>query len=537
MKTSRFETLKSDIAASIVVFLVAVPLCLGIALASGAPLFAGIIAGIVGGIIVGGISGSQLGVSGPAAGLAVIVLTAIEDLGSYQTFLLAVAISGILQIVFGYLKAGIIAYYFPSSVIKGMLSGIGIIIFLKQLPYAFGISGKAYTAEATTAAGAYLDPLMSLISAIAPGAVIITALSLASMILWEQPWMKEKPISKLIQGPLVVVLGGVVLGQLFQNTRFALTADQLVQVPVASTLKEFFGQFTMPAFSELTNPDVYFVAITIAVVASIETLLSVEAADRLDPHKRVTPTNRELIAQGAGNFVSGMIGGLPVTQVIVRSSVNIQSGGETKLSTILHGFLILICAVAIPMYLNIIPLASLAAILLVVGYKLAKPTLFKVMYDNGLSQFIPFIMTVVGIVFTDLLSGIGLGLVFAVFYILYFNFRTPYRVHQMEDEGGVRQHLRIELARDVTFLHKASVLLALDQIPEHTELTIDGTRSLKIDYDVKEIIEDFKTKAVERDISLHLIGLQDEELPDAKAELVQKVEHIRQTRRLIAVNS
>lgn len=525
LKKTKVEIIKSDLAASLVVFLVAIPLCLGIALASGAPLFSGIIAGIVGGIVVGSLSGSQVGVSGPAAGLAVIVLLAIEDLGSYEAFLVAVVLAGVLQIVFGYLKAGIVAYYFPSSVIKGMLSGIGIIIAIKQIPHIFGYTPKTSFDESVAA------PSMEAITTfITPGVVTISIVSLAILIVWEQEWFKKQKFAKVLPGSLVVVVVGVLLSQFLKTiSGFGINPEQLVQVPVASDFTGFISQFTVPDFSYLADPKVYLTAVTLAIIASIETLLSVEATDKLDPHKRVTPTNLELKAQGVGNVVSGLIGGLPVTQVIVRSSANIQSGGETKFSAIFHGFLLLTSAIAIPMYLNMIPLASLAAVLLLVGYKLAKPALFKEMYAQGLSQFIPFVATIVGIVFTDLLTGIGVGLSFAIFYILYFNFKTPYRVQLEED--GERQLLRIELARDVTFLNKASILLALDSIPEHADLTIDGTRSLKIDHDVKEIIEDFKTKAKERDINLTLIGLQDEGITDAERELHQKVEKMIENKR------
>jgi len=366
------SNLKNDLPASVVVFLVAVPLCLGIALASGAPLFSGIIAGIVGGIVVGALSGSQLGVSGPAAGLAVIVITAITELGGFNIFLLAVVIGGIFQLVLGFLRAGIIGYYFPSSVVKGMLSGIGIFIFLKQIPYAFG---------ATPEKRGIFSEIFYALESVSPSAVIITIASLLILILWEQPFMKKKRIFQIIQGPLIVVSLGIALNFIFQNINgWGLSGKQVVDIPAPQTLSGFFSQFSFPDFSQITNPAVWITGITIAVVASLETLLCLEATDKLDPYKRVTPANRELKAQGIGNIISGLIGGLPITQVIVRSSTNIQSGGRTKLSAILHGFILLGCAMAIPTVLNMIPLASLAAILFLVGYKLAKPVLFKQMY-------------------------------------------------------------------------------------------------------------------------------------------------------------
>ena len=397
--------------ASIVVFFVALPLCLGIALASGAPLFAGIIAGIVGGIVVGMASGSPLGVSGPAAGVAVIVFTAINTLGSWHAFLVAVVIAGIIQIIMGYAKAGFIAYFFPSSIIKGMLTGIGLLIILKQIPHALGydhdlVGDLSYfqTDGETT-----LTSISSAFNAFTPGAMLISSLSLVILIFWETVLTKKHKIFQLIQGPIVVVLIGIGMNLLYQShiLNFSLAADHLVRIPVSNNLFEFFNQFTFPDFSAITHFQVWKTAIVLAIVASLETLLCVEATDKLDPFKRVTPTNRELKAQGIGNIVSGLCGGLPITQVIVRSSANIAFGGKTKLSTILHGVFLLISAATIAKFLNLIPLASLAAILIVVGYKLAKPELFKKLYQLGSEQFIPFIATVVGILATDLLIGIS----------------------------------------------------------------------------------------------------------------------------------
>lgn len=513
-KTGFFSNLKYDLPASIVVFLVALPLCLGIALASGAPLFSGLIAGIVGGTVVALASGSPLGVSGPAAGLAVIVLTAINDLGAFDIFLLAVVIGGLFQLILGLLKAGVIGYYFPSSVIKGMLSGIGIIIILKQIPHAFGydkdpegdFAFKQVDGETT------FSELFNMVNYISPGALIIAAISLGVLILWEQPFMKRLPSSKIIQGPLVAVVLGVVLNLLFQGSaNLALKPDQLVNIPVADSLVGFFGQFTFPDFSHITDPEIYVVGITIAVVASLETLLCVEATDKLDPFKRVTPTNRELIAQGMGNMVSGLIGGLPVTQVIVRSSANIQSGGRTKASAFIHGILLLISVMTIPALLNLIPLASLAAVLLLVGYKLAKPTLFKQMYQMGRSQFVPFIVTILGIVFTDLLIGIGMGMVVAIFYILWNNFKIPYHFNPNEYKPG--ETIRIELSEDVSFLNKVSIQRTLEQVPENSKIIIDGSQARTIHPDILEIFEDFKEKAVNKGIDLTLEGIDKAQEP------------------------
>jgi len=502
------NNLKSDVPASIVVLLVAIPLCLGIALASGAPLFSGIIAGIVGGIVVGSISKSAQGVSGPAAGLAVIVLVAIQDLGSFDIFLLAVVLAGVFQIILGILKAGVIGYYFPSSVIKGMLAGIGVIIFLKQIPHAFGYDAD-YEGDLS-----FVQPdgqntfteLIAMIDFISPGALIIAAVSLAILILWERPFMKRISALKLIQGPLVAVTLSIILGVIFQNIpSLALVSDQLVSIPVSDSLSGFFGQFTTPDFSAISNPAIYMTAFTIAIVASLETLLCVEATDKLDPEKRVTPTNRELTAQGVGNIVSGLIGGLPITQVIVRSSANIQSGGRTKLSAIIHGVLLLLCAVLIPTILNLIPLASLAAILFVVGYKLAKPILFKEMYKKGMSEFLPFIVTILGIVFTDLLIGISLGLAVAVIYILWNNYKTPYEVNN-ETEGAKNKYV-LNLAQEVSFLNKAGIMRTLDQIPNDSSIVIDGSKTKSIHPDVIEIIDDYKEHAKTINVKVSVIGL------------------------------
>lgn len=514
-KTNFFANLKNDLPASIVVFLVAMPLCLGIALASGAPLFSGVIAGIVGGTIVALLSGSPLGVSGPAAGLAVIVLTAIQDLGAYETFLLAVVIAGIFQLILGFLKAGVIGYYFPSSVIKGMLSGIGIIIILKQIPHAFGYDKDPEgDFEFIQPDGQNtLSELFNMIDFISPGALVIAVISLAILILWEQSFMKKNPIFNIIQGPLVVVASGIGLNLLFAGSeQFGLRGDQLVSIPVPDSFNGFLGQFTFPDFSQLANSQVYIIAITIAVVASLETLLCVEATDKLDPNKGVTPTNRELKAQGVGNIVSGLIGGLPITQVIVRSSANIQSGGKSKASAFFHGILLLVSVMTIPKLLNLIPLSSLAAILFVVGYKLAKPSLFKQIYKSGKSQFLPFIITIIGIVFTDLLMGIGLGLAVAIFQILYDNYKIPYHFDPNSIKKG--EPITIELAEAVSFLNKGSILQTLDHLPNDVDVIIDGTKVKSIHPDVLEIIDDFKQNAKTRNINIKCLGLDITSMPE-----------------------
>lgn len=506
-----FSNIKHDLPASIVVFFVAVPLCLGIALASGAPLFAGIIAGIVGGIIVGAASGSPLGVSGPAAGLAVIVLNAIGTLnGSWEAFLLAVVFAGVLQLIMGYARLGIIAYYFPSSVIKGMLTGIGLIIILKQIPHAVGYDAD-YEGSLTFLQGSgetTFSSLKSMLNFISPAALIITGVSMFILILWEAVLMSKGKIFKIIQGPLVAVLVGIVLNLLFISgvLPFSLNKEQVVSLPEASSMTEFFGQFTMPDFSAVTNIDVYIIAVVMAIVASLETLLCVEATDRLDPYKRVTPTNRELKAQGLGNIISGFIGGLPITQVIVRSSANISFGGRSKLSAIMHGFFLLICVISIPHILNLIPLATLASILFVVGYKLAKPSLFKAMYKNGMEQFLPFMATILGILFTDLLKGIGIGMIVGIFIILRHNFKNPY--YSLKNEELEQKQFNIILAEEVSFLNKGSILEELNGIPSKSKVVIDGTRSRAIDFDVIEIIRNFRTNAQSKDIEVEIKGIE-----------------------------
>jgi MFS superfamily sulfate permease-like transporter len=509
-KKNIFKEIKSDLPASIVVFFVAVPLCLGIALASGAPLFSGIIAGIVGGIIVGIASGSSLGVSGPAAGLAVIVLTSIATLGSWQVFLLAVVIAGIIQLILGFVKAGFIAYFFPSSVIKGMLTGIGLLIILKQIPHALGWDKDTEGDDAFIQSDGQntFSEIGRAFDFITPGAVLIAAISLAILILWDSVLTKKHKIFQLIQGPIVVVILGIVMNYLFKSgtLNFSLAEDQVVRLPVANNLTEFFNQFTIPDFSAITNLEVWKVAIVLAIVASLETLLSVEATDKMDPNKRITPTNRELKAQGLGNIFSGLIGGLPVTQVIVRSSANITFGGKTKLSAILHGIFLLISAITIASVLNMIPLASLAAVLLMVGYKLAKPELFKKMYKLGWEQFVPFVATVVGILLTDLLRGITIGMLFGIFYTLRHSYRNSHYMKEIvtTEEGHEVHHL--VLAEEVSFFNKASVIKELEEIPENSKVIIDCTNSKSIAYDVVELIRDFRSNAKTKNIAVETVN-------------------------------
>ncbi len=514
VKNNLFSNLKYDFPAGLVVSLVALPLCLGVALAStGRPdlLFSGIIAGVVGGIVVGLISGSSLGVAGPAAGLVVIVLTALETLGSFEVFLLAVVLAGILQVIAGFMKAGIIGYYFPSSVIKGMLAAIGITLILKEIPHAFGYDAD-FMGDETFDQKDGRNTFTEIYYAVrysSTGAIIISAVSLGLLLLFDKPFMKRIQLFKFLPGALFVVLTGILLNFLFISfaPEFALSGEHLVQLPVASSVTEFFSFFKTPDFSGLTRVEVYTVAVTIAIVASLETLLSVEATDKLDPFKRDTPPNRELIAQGIGNITSGLIGGLPITQVIVRSSANIESGGRTKMGTITHGTILLLSAIIIPRYLNYIPLSALAAILLLVGYKLSKFSLYSGMYKLGKEQFIPFIVTVIAILSTDLLKGIAIGMVVAIYFILRKNYKHSY--HYVKEEHRDGDVIKLILSEEVTFLNKGSIGATLEGLPNDSTVIIDGSKSLNIDYDVLEIIQDFKNHSAPlRNISVETRGIQ-----------------------------
>lgn len=507
--------LKNDLPSGLVVYLVALPLCLGIALASTGRadlLFSGIIAGVVGGVVVGSLSGSALGVAGPAAGLVVIVLTSIEKLGSFEAFLLAVVFAGFIQLIAGFLKAGIIGYYFPSSVIKGMLTAIGITLILKEIPHAFGYDEDFMGDESFFQKDGHntFSEIYFAVRYSSMGAIIISAISLGLLLLFERPFMKKIQLFKFLPGALFVVLVGILINYLFSLSApdLVMTGKHLVQLPIPGSPSEFFSFFKFPDFTAITNPDVYFVAFTLAIVASLETLLSVEATDKLDPHKRNTPTNRELRAQGVGNMVSGLIGGLPLTQVIVRSSANINSGGKTKMSTIIHGLILLLSAIIIPQYLNLIPLASLAVILLLVGYKLAKPALFTAIYKLGWNQFLPFIITVLAILSTDLLQGIAIGMVVAIYFILRENYKYSY--HYKSEKKGDKEVVTIKLSEEITFINKGSIQHTLNNVPANTTLIIDGTSSRNIDYDVLEIIQDFKNfTAIQKNISVQTLGIKE----------------------------
>ena len=503
------ENLKSDFQSGLVVFLVALPLCLGIALASGAPLFAGILSGIIGGIVVGLFSNSHLSVTGPAAGLTAIILSAITTLNSYETFLMAVIIAGVIQILLGSLKAGAIANYIPSNVIEGMLTAIGIIIILKQIPHAVGYDkdneGDFFFLEST--GNNSLSAIYDAINYSHPGSFLICLVSLAILIAFNKIDFLKK--IKLIPGALIAVIAGIGINEflILQSSPLAVADDHLVKLPIAKSFNDFIGFFSFPNFSSILTYEVWVVGLTIAIVASIETLLCIEAADKIDPEKRVTNPNRELLAQGIGNFLSGMIGGLPMTSVIVRTSANANAGAKSKMSTIIHGILILVCVLTIPFIINKIPLASLAAILLMIGFKLAGPAIFKKIWSQGLIQFVPFIVTVIAIVFTDLLKGVGIGMIVSIFYILKSNLRFAYSFDKKNYNDG--EVIKIQLAHEVSFLNKAAIKETLHQLPENSVVKIDASESYYIDYDIVELIHDFeKTIAPQKNITLEVIGLK-----------------------------
>ncbi|AMR26117.1 hypothetical protein A0257_02760 [Hymenobacter psoromatis] len=512
---SRFSTLGQDAPAGLVVFLVALPLCLGISLASGAPLLAGLISGIVGGLLVSVLSGSAVSVSGPAAGLTTIMLAAISSLGSWPAVLAATVVAGVIQLLLGVARAGVIALYFPAAVIRGMLASIGIILIMKQIPHFLGADRDYFedmdfwqlNGENTfSAIGAAL-------AHISPGSVLVGGVGLAVLLLWDSPAVRRQPWARLLPGALVAVLAALGINQLLLAVAptLAVHPEHLVKLPVLSSLSQLAGAMTFPDFSALRNPATYGVAFTIAIVASLETLLSVEAVDNLDPQKRRTPTNRELLAQGAGNVVSGLLGGLPLTAVIVRSSANIAAGGQTKLSAFIHGILLLVSLLLLGTVLNLIPLAALAAVLLVVGFKLTRPALYRQQWRLGWAQFLPFIVTIVAVLFTDLLKGVGIGLVLGFFFILKDNAKTgSYLRHHETDADPDDAHslLHLRLPEHVSFLNKASIVTTLEQLPSGSRVLLDGSRSDVIDHDVLEAIEAFRKAAPARGIDLKLRGIR-----------------------------
>lgn len=498
------KNLSQDFPASIVVFLVALPLCLGIALASGAPLFSGVIAGIIGGVIVAWASGSHLSVSGPAAGLTVIVFNAIETLGSFSAFLLSVVIAGVLQLTLGFLKAGLIGAFFPVSVIKGMLAAIGLILIIKQVPHATGYD-KSFAGDESymreTAESSFFE-LFEALQGISVGATIVSCVALLILIMWESGFLRRFSLVRMIPGPLLVVIWGIgynILAQL-HAPEWAISEKHMVSLPELGSVSNFVNQLRLPDFSYLSDPKIYSVAATLAVIASLETLLSIEAVDKLDPHKRIAPTNRELKAQGLGNMLSGLVGGLPITAVIVRSAANINSGGQTRMSSFFHGLLLMFSVVFFAQYLNMIPLSCLAAILLQTGYKLAKPRALMEFYRKGWNQFLPFAITIVAILMTDLLEGIIIGMGVGLFFVLRANFHEAIT---LTHHSG---HYLLRLHKDVSFLNKALLRKYLSEIANDSELVIDGTRALFIDQDILETIADFLLAASDRNIVVEIQG-------------------------------
>ena len=515
-----FKYIKSDLPAGLVVFLVALPLCLGISLASGAPFFSGIISGIIGGIVVGFLSGSKLSVSGPAAGLAALVLAAITNIGDFRLFLCAVVLAGLLQFLMGWARMGGVANYFPSSVIKGMLTSIGILIIAKQIPHALGYDKdeKGHLTELLPFGD--IHEIFQPFQHIDLGVMMICLISLGIIILWEKPFFKHR--FKFIPGALVAVIVSIAVSETLKAVQspFLIEPDHLVSLKAAGSVEEFFSFFTLADFSGFTNSKVIITGIMIAVIASLETLLSIEAVDNIDPERNVTNTNRELMAQGVGNVISGLIGGLPITSVIVRSSANVNSGAKSKLSAILHGVLLLVFVVAIPGLLNKIPLSALAAILLMTGYKLCKYSVFKQMYSNGKYQFIPFMTTVTAILAIDLfgilppvkgeglLLGVVVGLIAAIGAILHGNLKNSYYFHKEQHHTG--ETIRIHLAEEVSFLNKGSIRETLDHLPEQSTVIIDASRTHYIDFDVLELIKEFRDiKAPLKSIHCQLDGFKE----------------------------
>lgn len=501
--------LKFDLVAAIVVFLVAVPLCLGIALASGAPLFSGILSGIIGGIVVGSLSGSQVSVSGPAAGMAAVVVTAIAQLGDFNTFLLALAIAGLIQIAVGIFKAGFVADYVPSNVVQGLLCAIGILLIIKQLPLAFTLSADFNVLKThllDTAEGLSISPLLALTHHLNSGAMLITFLSLALLIYFDKT---KNKVLKEIPAPILVVILGILLNEYFLWTDSTLVQNspQLVNIPTTDGLKEFFTQLQFPNWSSWMSPKVYIYAVIIAIVASLETLLNLKAGEKLDKFKRHSSSNQELLAQGVGNLAAGLVGGIPITSVIVRTSINIQAGSRTKAATILHGFFILFAVMLIPGALNKIPLSSLATILIYTGYKLNKPSIYTTIYRQGLDRFIPFIITVVSIIVFNLLTGILIGLATSFFYILKSNSQT--RIDIIKEVYPTGETSRMVLPQQMSFLNKAALVAELDSIPRESQLIIDARYTHYIDKEILEVLNEFKEEAQNKQISLNLTGFQD----------------------------
>jgi len=504
IKYYRIIWLKHDLAAGLSVFLVALPLCLGIALASGAPLYAGLLSGIVGGLVVALISGSQLAVSGPAAGLTTLVAASIISLGDYKVFLLAVIIAGFFQLLLGVLKLGAIANYFPSSVIKGMLAAIGIILISKQIPLALGYDQPDFWTSGFIKLFSFdnfFGSIQNFNHHITKGAILITVISLVILILLQLPSTKK---IKIIPAPLLVVAIGIISNIIFTyaDSGFSLRQTQLVNIQ-----SNIFSSITFPDFTKLfASKEIWKDGLFIGLLATLETLLCIEAIDKLDKRNRITPVNRELVAQGIGNMACGLLGAIPMTAVVVRGAANVDAGARTKLSAFTHGLFLLIAVLFIPFLLNKIPYASLSAILLITGYNLTKPGLFRNMWSLGWKQFIPFMLTIIVILSTDLLVGVSIGLLISIYFIVQNNFKAEYKITKTIHQGIETEY--IKLNSNVTFLNKVKLRKVLDEVPEFSVLTIDGSECNFIDYDILEIISEYHNKAYDRHIELHLIGIE-----------------------------
>lgn len=504
IKYYRIIWLKYDLSAGLSVFFVALPLCLGIALASGAPLYAGILTGIIGGLVTALISGSQLAVSGPAAGLTTLVAASIVSLGDYRIFLLTVVVAGLFQLILGLLKLGVIANYFPSSVIKGMLAAIGIILITKQIPVALGYDQPDFWAGGILKffSGKNVPSnFADFQHHVTAGALLISIVSVIVFRILQLPFAKKL---KIIPAPLVIVVLGIVVNLIFNSATSGLSLKhtQLVNIP-----SNIFEDISFPDFSKIfSNSQIWKDGTTIGLLATLETLLCIEAIDKLDRRNRITPINRELIAQGIGNMTCGLLGAIPMTAVVVRGSANVDAGARTKLSAFTHGLFLLLAVLLIPSLLNKIPYASLAAILIITGYNLTKPKLYRNMWSLGWKQFLPFILTIIAILATDLLIGVCIGLLLSIYFIVSSNFKTEYKITKRQINDIETEH--IKLNSDVTFLNKVSLKKALDEVGEYSVLTIDGSECNFIDYDILEIISEFENKAKERHINLQLIGIE-----------------------------
>ena len=506
------SSFKTDTISGIVVFLVALPLCLGIAVASGASPFSGIITGIVGGLVVGYLSGSHVSVSGPAASLIAIVIVAIQDLG-FEAFLLAGVLAGVFQMILGFAKSGSFSNYIPTGVIQGMLSGIGLIIIFKQIPHTIGYDkeheGDFFNYSLTDSAdGGYIYEIIHSLNFAHIGVIIVTLVSLGILISYTKFSFLKK--MKLLPGALVAVIVGVLINEAFRifNPNFLISGDHLVELPIPGSTQEFIGQFSLPDISAISNPDIWITAITIAAVASIATLLTIEAGDRLDPYKRHSDGNTELKAQGVGNILSSLIGGLPMTSVIVRTTANIEAGARTKFSAIFHGFLLLLTVILIPGLLNKIPMASLAAILLMIGLKLASPKVVVKMWKIGKYHFIPFIVTAIGVVGLDLLKGVGLGMVVSLIFVLRGYTKKAYEVKK--EAQNDREETHIVLAKEVSFLNKSTIKKQFTQLPENSKVVINAENSVYLGYDVTELIADFHDNgSKKRNIEVVLKGFKE----------------------------